>query len=112
LEIYHQRRGTALLVTMRGELDLLTAPVFRTQVDQELETYERLSNLILDLSKVDFIDSSGLGAILGRYKRIRERGGKLLLVNAQPQVQKILELSGLDKIMPLFPDAERALEHL
>ena len=70
MEIYHQRRGTALLVTMKGELDLLTAPIFRAQVDQELETYERLANLILDLSEVDFIDSSGLGAILGRYKRL------------------------------------------
>ncbi|MGI6035782.1 MAG: STAS domain-containing protein [Limnochordia bacterium] len=112
MEIHHQRRGTTLLVTVKGELDLLTAPFFRAQVDQELETFERLSSLILDLGKVDFIDSSGLGAILGRYKRIRQRGGKLLLVNAQPQVQKILELSGLDKIMPLFPNAERALEHL
>ncbi|MGI6037709.1 MAG: STAS domain-containing protein [Limnochordia bacterium] len=112
MDISHRRLGNILLVKLNGELDLVTAPVFREIVDGQLENFERLTHLILDLAKVDFIDSSGLGAILGRYKRIAQRGGQLLLTNGKPQVLKIIELSGMGKILPHYQNTQQALARI
>ena len=68
------------------------------RLDQEIEK-ALPTQLTLDLSGVTFMDSSGIGVIIGRYKQIKARGGKTMIIRARPQVDKILELSGLKKIM-------------
>lgn len=96
-----------LLVRLAGELDEHTATQFRESVEARLdEDGER--DLLLDLSEVTFIDSSGLGAILGRYKRISQAERRMAVAAASPQVRRILELSGLLKIIPLAGDGGRA----
>ncbi len=97
---------------LSGELDLLTAPQLRQIVEAELDSYERVINIILVLDQVDFIDSSGLGVILGRYKSATQRGGKMLAVGPKPQITKILELAGVTRIIPIFPTTEDALTAL
>lgn len=89
-----------LLVRITGELDLAVADRLRTLIDLELKN-GRAANLILDLHGVDFIDSSGLGVILGRYKKVSGSGGKMYIVRAQPSVSKILTISGVKRIIPL-----------
>lgn len=105
-----ERIGSNLIVRVDGELDLETSPIFREKVESKLNQYEMIKHLILDLGKVNFIDSSGLGAILGRFKRLSQQGGRLSAVNVSPQVQRIFELSGLLKIMKIYSDRQQALK--
>ncbi|MBR5152534.1 MAG: anti-sigma factor antagonist [Clostridia bacterium] len=90
--------GTTLVVKPDGELDQSCATELRTDIDREIiRTHTK--NLILDLGNVTFMDSSGIGMIIGRYKQIQARGGKTMIIRPQPQVDKVLELSGLKKIV-------------
>lgn len=110
LLIETERIGSNLIVRVDGELDLETSPIFREKVESKLNQYEMIKHLILDLQKVNFIDSSGLGAILGRFKRLSQQGGRVSAVNVSPQVQRIFELSGLLKIMKIYSDRQQALK--
>lgn len=101
MHMQQQLHGSDLIVRLEGELDLVAAEEFRRRVDQVLEHWEPAA-LYLDVRGVTFIDSSGLGAILGRYKRITQRQGRMVIVGAQPPVRHILELTGFPKIIPLL----------
>lgn len=107
LNTEHKQR--TLIVRVEGELDLHVADLFRRRVDEALEQ-AGVSNLLLNLAKVTFIDSSGLGVILGRYKRISQLGGSMSAVQLQPQVARIFELSGLLRIIKLYPTEQQALQ--
>lgn len=98
-----------LIVKLTGELDLVVAEEFRRTVDSELER-RQIRNLVINLAGVSFIDSSGLGAILGRYKRIAQGGGRISIAAPRPPVRKILELSGFPRLMPFFESEKLALE--
>lgn len=104
-----ERVGSNLIVTIEGELDLETSPQFRSFVEEKLDQYQTIKHLVLDLKKVNFIDSSGLGVILGRFKRISQAGGKLSAINVSEQVRRIFELSGLLKIMDIYADRRQAV---
>ncbi len=93
--------GNVLVVRLSGELDLNTAPEFRAAVEEELDARPDINAIFLVLSDVTFIDSSGLGVILGRYKRLRAHGGRLIAVAPSPQVRKVFDLSGLASIIPV-----------
>jgi len=69
-----------------------------------------VNNLILDATEISFIDSSGLGALLGRYKLIQQKGGRMSIFGVKPSVFRILELSGILKIIPIFTTESLALE--
>jgi stage II sporulation protein AA (anti-sigma F factor antagonist) len=109
LKITTEIKQRVLIVRVEGELDMHVADMFRTTVEEALEK-AGVKNLILNLANVTFIDSSGLGVILGRYKRISQLGGKMSAVQLQPQVEKIFELSGLLRIMKLYPTESQALQ--
>ncbi len=98
-----------LVVKVTGELDLVTAEEFRRMVDLELER-RQVRHLVLNLAGVSFIDSSGLGAILGRYKKLKSNGGNIVIAAARPPVFKILQLSGFPKIMSFCESEKDALE--
>ncbi|MDD4237807.1 MAG: anti-sigma F factor antagonist [Desulfotomaculaceae bacterium] len=87
-----------LLVRPGGELDLSVADFFRNNLEESLDR-EPATNIVFNLAQVSFVDSSVLGVLLGRYKRVSKKGGKVIIVSPQPQVRKILELSGLFRIM-------------
>ena len=106
------RCGSILVVKVHGELDLSTSPVFRDKIEAELARDENIRHLFLDLEAVPFIDSSGLGAVLGRFKSISQRGGKLAGVKVPPHLEKLFALSGLLKIMIICPTVEDALNTL
>ena len=97
-----------LLVRLSGELDHHTADEVRQEIDQQLEKH-RNPHIILNLAGLTFMDSSGLGVILGRYKRINEHGGTLAVCSLHPSVRKLFELSGLFKIVSEYNREEEAL---
>ncbi|MGI6684870.1 MAG: STAS domain-containing protein [Bacillota bacterium] len=96
-----------LYVKVDGELDLSVAANFRGELDKKLDMTQA-RHLIFDFSQVSFIDSSGLGVILGRYKRLAEIGGTVKISGVNEQIGKILELSGLSRIMEIRQKANDA----
>lgn len=100
MRVETRRVGRNLVVRCAGEFDLATAAEFRAAVEGQLAEWENLNTIIVNLGKVTFVDSSGLGAILGRYKQIQQRGGRMVMVEVPPSLQKVLELSGIFKIIP------------
>lgn len=104
--------GRTLLVTLHGELDLVSAESVRESIDTELEKNSRIKNLVVDLAEVEFIDSSGLGMLLGRYRQVHRRGGKLVLIGPKPQVRRVLEMAGITKIMRIVATRQEALADL
>lgn len=95
-----QVRNT-LIVKIAGEFDLIIADRLRNQIDDKLKGGS-IKNLIINLEKVTFIDSSGLGMIIGRYKKISADNGKMYIVGAKPNVEKILFFSGINKLVPMY----------
>ena len=92
--------GGLLVVRILGEIDHHSAVEMRAGIDEEIfET--RPEKLILDLSAVDFMDSSGLGLILGRYAAVQKSGGDLVVLNPNPGVMKILRLAGAERIIKI-----------
>lgn len=104
--------GQALLATLVGELDLHTSPAFKEEITAIFETHPQIKYLIINVRGMDFIDSSGLGVILGRYRELQARGGKLFFVQANPQVKRILQLSGFEKISEFANSASEVLERM
>ncbi|MDU2066819.1 MAG: anti-sigma factor antagonist [Sporomusaceae bacterium] len=100
-----------IVVRLEGELDLLTVKDFRDAVDSFLNS-RKGSQLILNLSGLTFIDSSGIGALLGRYKKAQLLGGCVAVTNVQPQVRRILECSGLVQLFLNYETEEAALQEL
>lgn len=90
--------GTTLVAKLDGEIDQSNATEIREKIDREI-SLNNMKNLVLDFDKVTFMDSSGIGMLIGRVKLIKARGGKILIIRTQPQVDKIIELAGLKKIM-------------
>lgn len=100
-----------LIVRVEGELDMHNANEFRQKFDTALDTHD-VKVVIINFSQVNFIDSSGLGVILGRYRRISILQGKILAVCLKPQIIKIFELSGILKIIDLYNSEREALATL
>jgi len=98
-----------LLLRLSGELDMNTSEQLRQIIDSDIER-RGIRTVILNFANVQFIDSSGLGMILGRYKKLMSLGGKLKITNVPPHIYKIMELSGLPKIIRFYPDEISARE--
>jgi stage II sporulation protein AA (anti-sigma F factor antagonist) len=109
VELELKRR--TLIVRLSGELDHHSADSLRKQVEQELDK-ELAHSVLLSLAGLTFMDSSGLGVILGRYRRLNQAGGKMAACCLKPQVQRIFEMSGLTRIMNIYKTEEQALEQL
>lgn len=110
MRVETKRVGRALVVRCAGELDLAAAPEFRKVVDEKLSEWEGVRDLVLNLGQVSFVDSSGLGAILGRYKRVQQRQGLMVLVEVPPALRKLLEFSGIFKLLPTRASEDEALK--
>ena len=100
-----------LIVRVEGELDMHVAEEFRLTVDEALDS-SGVKSILLSLKGVTFIDSSGLGVILGRYKKVTQLGGKLLAAHAHPQIERIFKLSGLLTLIQMYRSEHQALESL
>lgn len=103
----HVRKKDVLLVRLTGELDQCSASGIRRDLDQMLLD-PRVRHLVIDLKDMSFMDSSGLGVILGRYRMMQERGGTVSLMHLSPQVKRVYDLSGMARIIPVVEEKEAA----
>jgi anti-sigma B factor antagonist len=106
LDITVRDERGSVIVAVAGEIDISTVAELRERL------YELAGNggtLIVDLNRVTFIDSTGLGVLVGTARRVAEHGGSLYAVCAQPQPRKLLWTTGVDKRIPLAATVDGAL---
>lgn len=111
IQIDLKTHSDVLIIRLVGELDHHTADQVRNQVETKIES-EGIRHILLNLEELSFMDSSGLGVILGRYKQITQLGGKMIICAISPSIYRLFELSGMFKILKIVDSEEQALEFL
>lgn len=101
-------REKKIVVIPHGRVDVQTAPALKKQL-RDLVDADGLT-IIVDLNQVDFIDSSGLSALVSGLKSLREREGTLHVCQPNPQARTALRLTLLDRVFSIFPTLDQALE--
>ena len=96
----HFYEDGTLVISLSGEIDHHEAKKVRSEIDRLIDEY-RPNQLILDLGGIVFCDSSGLGLIMGRYKKMCSVKGKIYIYKPSESVKKILYLSGMDKLVKI-----------
>ncbi len=89
-----------LIAYMDGDIDHHSAKDIREQIDIEIKNHLP-SKLILDFKNVSFMDSSGIGLVMGRYKSMKEIGGGIQLKNLSSHISKVMKLAGIEKILKI-----------
>ena len=98
LKIYDEvEEKSKLTAYISGEIDHHTAKYIRKEIDINVEKLIP-ADLYLDFSKVDFMDSSGIGLVMGRYKLQNQRGGKVFIQNPPPLIKKVMLVAGINKL--------------
>lgn len=100
MNIIYQKADKQLVVEITEEIDHHVAEKIRRKVDDEITRYMPRKT-IFDFSRVTFMDSAGIGMLIGRYKMMKLIGGSLEIVNISQTVRRILEMSGINKIIPM-----------
>lgn len=108
MEIQVEEKEGFHAVTPVGELDVYTVPLFR-KVVLKLEG-DRRHDLILDLTKVTFIDSSGFGSLIETYQKVRSVEGNIVFVLDNPRILKLFRLVNLDRVFKIYPNLGKALQ--
>ena len=98
-----------LVVTLVGELDHHSAEEVRVKIDDRISR-ENIRKLVLDFSGVTFMDSSGIGVIIGRYKKISMRSGEVNIISVSKSIKRVFELSGIFKIIKYYENLDEALK--
>ena len=110
MEISIKVKNNILIAKMIGELDHHNAEKVKNKLEEEIIN-RGIKNLVFDLSELAFMDSSGIGMIIGRYKMVVAIGGKVNIICINKQIEKILTLSGLNKIINVYSDYNEAVNN-
>jgi anti-sigma B factor antagonist len=105
-----QTEAGTLMLAIDGELDLATAAKVREPLERAIETGTR--RVVVDMLGCGFIDSTGLGVLLHAAKRLEEEGGAMALVCVDDQIKRLLELTMIDRTIPVFDTREEAMAEI
>ncbi len=108
MELRTEQRDDTLIVHLKGEIDVESAPRAKRVIDREYEAGSA-RHLLLNLQGVDFMDSSGVGLILGRYNQVQAAGGKVALCCVPDNLYPVMKLSGIPKIIDIYAGQSSAL---
>lgn len=100
MDIRFSKDGNTLVVLLEGEIDHHTTLRARERIDSKF-LMEPVKNMVVDMSKVTFMDSAGIGLILGRMNRVSSVGGKMIIRKPRPEISKILKMSKIESIVEL-----------
>ena len=109
MDIKCTERNGNLVVKIAGEIDHHSAEKIRQEAEREFYRVGA-KNMVFDFAHVGFMDSSGIGMIIGRYKEVKKVGGKVFAINIGPEISRIFDMSGLRKIVPCFQSLVEAEE--
>ena len=107
LSISTDDQGALSVVRVEGEIDVYTAPSLRERLDALVQAGR--VRLIVDLAHGDFLDSTGLGVLVGRLKLVRAHGGSLQLVCVNERVLRVFAITGLEKVFSIYRSVEEAV---
>jgi anti-sigma B factor antagonist len=107
VRVSSEQSGDATIVVAEGELDLHTAPTLQAEIDSALA--QNVALIVVDLSKVDFMDSTGLSVIVSTVASMREQGGEVRVVTGADKIRKVFTLTGVDQQVGMFASLEEAL---
>ncbi len=99
MQIKHRVYENTLYVVLSGELDEHSAYSARTGLD-EIFDMPKFKQIIIDLSELDFMDSTGIGVLIGRYKRMKDKNIPIFICNPSSHAERIFKMTGLYDIMP------------
>lgn len=102
---------SCLIVRLCGEMDQITCDDLRLKMTELLIKYD-CRNIIFNMAELDFMDSSGIGVIIGRYNQIKHADGEIVLCNLNQNIKKIIKLSGLERICVVKDTEEMAKYYL
>ena len=111
MEIIYEVTGHTLVAELFGEMDHHGAERIRTGIDEMMKNYSA-KHLIFDFSKVTFMDSAGIGIVLGRYKKLEETGGTVLIAQCSQRIRSILNMAGIFSLMEYMDTKEEAIAYL
>ncbi|WP_324667535.1 STAS domain-containing protein [Geochorda subterranea] len=106
------RQGPVLVARVEGDLDMVSAAQLRDPVEEAWNAGSDLRHIVLNLKGLSFLDSTGIAVILGRYRAALARGGRLVVVDANARVRRMLEISGALRLVELADSEAEALARL
>ncbi|MCI7061115.1 MAG: anti-sigma factor antagonist [Lachnospiraceae bacterium] len=109
--IHYEIRQNCLIIYISQDLDHHAVDILREQSDRLIDA-GNIRHIIFDFTENDFMDSSGIGLIMGRYKKVMFRGGKAAVTNVGNEIERIFNLSGLFKIIERYKTPEQAIAGL
>jgi anti-anti-sigma factor len=109
MELLLEQKNGIGLVTLSGSLDAAAVEAFRLQTAAWIESQDGLKQVVVDLGTVSFMDSAGLGALVGMLKRMASRGGDVRLAQPPPGVKLVLEVTRANRIFSIFATVAEAL---
>ncbi len=95
MELQLEKKKEVLIAKPFGELDLHTVPFVKGRLEWELSSNPHINTLILDFQRLNFIDSTGIGLILGRIRKLKGRGGKMVVTGLTGHMRKVLTMAGV-----------------
>jgi len=107
VSVTSRESGDRTVVEVRGEIDVYTAPVLREELTSLVDAQH--TNLVVDLTQVSFMDSTGLGVLVGGLKKVRTLGGDLSLVIDQETILKVFRITALTQVFSIHSTLEAAL---
>jgi anti-sigma B factor antagonist len=107
LEVETEKRDRWSVISLRGEIDVYTAPRLRQALIDLVENDEK--DILVDMTRVDFLDSTGLGVLVGGLKRVKAKDGSLEIVATEDKILKIFEITGLSKVFPIHESVDAAV---
>ena len=107
LEITQESVADVLVLHLEGELDTYNCGQLRSALVEHVEAGE--NRIVIDMTAVEYIDSTGLGSLVGGLKRVSEHGGTMRIVCNNPQILKVFEITSLNKVFPIFATLPEAL---
>ena len=111
MQIIFQAKDKTLIVKLIGELDHHVAGGVKERIDKKI-TSSNLTNLVFDFSALSFMDSSGIGVVIGRYKLVKPLGGRTVIVSNTKSLDRLLNIAGIKKIISVESDIDGAFSAL
>lgn len=108
LDIQVEQMGRSAVISVRGEVDLYSSPALRQEIKKQVKKKPEV--LVIELSRVDYMDSSGVATLVEGLKNIGKKGGQLKLAGLTDPVRQVFKFAHLDKVFEIFPDLDKALD--
>jgi len=110
MEITARNENDNVVVSVKGRMDAVTSPEFETELNELITQGQK--NIIVDFNELEYISSAGLRSILATAKKLKAKGGQLVLSSLKDVVKEVFDISGFSSIIPIYESVESAFEQI